>query len=410
MSFVSRITRHNTHAVKVGDILIGGGNPIVIQSMTNTDTSDIESTYIQVMSLAAAGAEIVRLTVNNEEAARAIPKIKEKLLANNCTIPLVGCFHYNGHTLLSKHQGLCEALDKYRINPGNVGFGEKRDKNFEIMIHKAIEYRKAIRIGVNWGSIDQSLILKMVDDNAKFAQPKPADALMREALIESAITSADFAEHIGLARNKIIISAKVSRVQDLIMVYQELAARSRYALHLGLTEAGIGSKGIVATSAALAVLLQQGIGDTIRASLTPKPGESRELEVKVCKEILQTMGIRSFAPMVTACPGCGRTTNDYFQKLANEIESYIKYAMPRWKEEYPGVENLNIAVMGCIVNGPGESKHADIGISLPGNGESPVAPVFIDGKKVYTLRGDNISSEFIDILNKYVKQRFFQIS
>jgi (E)-4-hydroxy-3-methylbut-2-enyl-diphosphate synthase len=410
MTSLNKITRHKTYAVNVGNVFIGGNNPIVVQTMTNTDTSDVESTYKQVMSLAAAGAELVRITVNNEEAAKAIPRIKEKLAANNCEVPLAGCFHYNGHTLLSKYQGLCEALDKYRINPGNVGFGDKRDKHFEIMIGKAIEYGKAVRIGVNWGSLDQTLIIKMMDDNAKLAEPKPADALMREALIESAISSAVLAERIGLAKDKIIVSAKVSRVQDLIMVYQELAARSNYALHLGLTEAGIGSKGIVATSAALAILLQQGIGDTIRASLTPKPGETRELEVKVCKELLQTMGIRSFTPMVTACPGCGRTTSTYFQKLADEIESYISSSMQIWKKKYPGVENLNIAVMGCIVNGPGESKHADIGISLPGSGESPVAPVFIDGKKAHTLRGDNISLEFINILNKYVEQKFFQAS
>jgi len=335
-----------------------------------------------------------------------VPYIRDEIAKKGYTIPLVGCFHYNGHTLLTKYPALCEALDKFRINPGNVGFGEKRDKQFDIMVERAIEYKKPVRIGVNWGSLDQDLATKLMDDNAKSADPQPADNIMREALILSTLTSAKRAEELGLGEDQIILSTKVSRVQDLIAVYTELAKRSNYALHLGLTEAGIGSKGIVATASALGILLNQGIGDTIRASLTPKPGEPRETEVIVCQEVLQTLGIRNFSPLVSSCPGCGRTTSTFFQELAEKIQGYIRTNMPIWKNNYPGVENLNVAVMGCIVNGPGESKHADIGISLPGTGETPVAPVFIDGKKAYTLRGDKIAEEFQGILTDYIEKRF----
>ena len=403
---LAEIKRHKTHAVKVGNVTMGGSAPVVVQSMTNTDTADVDSTHQQVKELFLAGSEIVRITVNNEEAAAAVPKIKEKLAKEGLNVPLAGCFHYNGHQLLTDYPGLCEALDKYRINPGNVGFGQKRDKQYEIMIEKAIEYNKAVRIGVNWGSLDQALSTKLMDENGQSANPKPADSIMREALVQSCLISAEQAENIGLRKDQIILSAKVSRVQDLIAVYRALAERSDYCLHLGLTEAGMGSKGIVATAIGEGVLLQEGIGDTIRASLTPRPNEPRTTEVKVCQEILQVMGLRSFTPQVSACPGCGRTTSTYFQELAEKIQEYLNTQMPIWSKSYPGVEAMNVAVMGCIVNGPGESKHADIGISLPGTGENPVAPVFTDGKKTHTLRGDKIAEEFQALVQAYVENRY----
>ncbi len=400
------IQRHKTHKVQVGSVHIGGNAPVIVQSMTNTDTTDIASSIQQVKELADAGSEIVRLTVNTEAAARAIPEIKNQLLKEGYTTPLVGCFHYNGHRLLTDIPDCATALDKYRINPGNVGFGEKRSQQFEMMIEKAIRYNKAVRIGVNWGSLDQDLAARLMDDNAKRPSPLPADNILREALIQSALDNAKLAESIGLKADQIILSCKVSRPQDLVAVYTELAHRSHYALHLGLTEAGIGNKGIVATTTALSLLLQQGIGDTIRASLTPRPGEPRTIEVAVCCEVLQSLGLRAFTPQVTACPGCGRTTSTYFQALADQIQTYLQQEMARWRTQYHGVENLKVAVMGCIVNGPGESKHADIGISLPGTGESPVAPVFMDGQKATTLRGDHIAEEFMVLLNDYVKNRY----
>jgi (E)-4-hydroxy-3-methylbut-2-enyl-diphosphate synthase len=403
---LANIQRHKTHAVKVRDVTMGGGSPVVVQSMTNTDTADIEKTHQQVKELFLAGSEIVRITVNNEEAAKAVPKIRERLEKEGLNVPLAGCFHYNGHQLLTDYPELCQALDKYRINPGNVGFGQKRDKQYEIMIEKAVQYNKAVRIGVNWGSLDQALSTKLMDENGQLDEPKSADAVMREALIQSCLISAEKAVNIGLRPDQIILSAKVSRVQDLIAVYRELAKRSNYCLHLGLTEAGMGSKGIVATAIGEGVLLQEGIGDTIRASLTPRPGEARTTEVKVCQEILQVMGLRSFTPQVSACPGCGRTTSTFFQELAEKIQEYLNAQMPIWSRDYPGVESMNVAVMGCIVNGPGESKHADIGISLPGTGESPVAPVFIDGKKAHTLRGGKIAEEFQTLVEEYVKNRY----
>jgi len=406
MVALSEIRRHDTHAVRVGPVVIGGGAPIVVQSMTNTDTADIESTVQQVIELADAGSEIVRITVNNDDAAKAVPTIRDRLFVRGYDVPLVGDFHYHGHLFLSRYPDCAKALAKLRINPGNVGFGKKRDKQFEMMIEAALEHDKPVRIGVNWGSLDAELSTRMMNDNAALAEPKSADEVLREALVISALASAGKAEEIGLPANRIVISAKVSRVQDLIVVYRELAQRSRYALHLGLTEAGIGAKGIVATTAALAVLLQDGIGDTIRASLTPRPGEARIQEAIVCQELLQSLGLRSFAPQVTACPGCGRTTSTVFQELADNIQDFLRQQMPVWKERYPGVEDLNVAVMGCIVNGPGESKHADIGISLPGTGESPAAPVFIDGQKAMTLRGDGIAAEFGTILNQYIERRF----
>lgn len=398
--------RHQTYPVRVGNQIIGGNAPVIVQSMTDTDTTNAMATYKQVKELHLAGSEIVRITVNNEAAARSVPKIHELLLADGLDVPLVGCFHYNGHKLLTEIPDCAVALAKYRINPGNVGFGAKHDKQFEMMIECALKHNKPVRIGVNWGSLDQDLAIKLMDDNNKLSEPLSADEIMREALVQSALLSAKHAEKIGLTSNQIVVSAKVSRVQDLVAVYSELAQRSNYALHLGLTEAGMGSRSIVATSAALAILLQQGIGDTIRASLTPSPGDKRTREVVVCQEILQTMGIRSFAPQISACPGCGRTTSTYFRELAETIQNYIAENMPEWKKNFSGVENLNIAVMGCIVNGPGESKHADIGISLPGSGESPVAPVFIDGNKAHTLRGDNIAAEFKHILLNYIETRY----
>ena len=406
MVALHEIKRHKTQAVNVGGVVVGGGAPVVVQSMTNTDTADIPKTVQQVKELFLAGSEIVRLTVNNDEAAKAVPEIRNLLEKDGLDVPLAGCFHYNGHTLLSDYPDLCQALAKYRINPGNVGFGQKRDKHFEIMIEKAIQYNKAVRLGVNWGSLDQDLSTHLMDENAKASTPKSSDEIMRETLVRSALISAKKAEDIGLGADRIILSAKVSRVQDLVAVYTELAKRSDYALHLGLTEAGMGSKGIVATAIGEGLLLQQGIGDTIRASLTPRPNETRTLEVKVCQELLQVMGVRSFMPMVSACPGCGRTTSTYFQELAENIQSFLNEQMPIWSRDYPGVETMTVAVMGCIVNGPGESKHADIGISLPGTGESPVAPVFVDGKKAHTLRGDKIAEEFQALVEAYVKNRY----
>ena len=402
--------RHSTVAVKVGEgagaIQVGGGAPIVVQSMTNTDTADIESTTRQVAALARAGSELVRITVDRDEAAAAVPHIRDRLRARGIHVPLVGDFHYIGHKLLAEHPACAEALDKYRINPGNVGFKNKRDVQFATIVETAARYGKAVRIGANWGSLDQELLTALMDENARSAAPIDARAVMREAMVQSALTSAERAEDIGLARDRIILSAKVSGVQDLITVYRMLAQRSDYAIHLGLTEAGMGSKGIVASSAALGILLQEGIGDTIRVSLTPEPGGDRPLEVKVAREILQTMGFRVFSPQVAACPGCGRTTSTVFQELARDIESFLQDSMPEWKTRYPGVEALNVAVMGCIVNGPGESKHANIGISLPGTGEAPAAPVFVDGAKTVTLRGAGIAGEFKQIVIDYIERRW----
>lgn len=403
---LTTIKRHKTHPVSVGQYVIGGDAPILVQSMTNTDTADVKATANQVISLANAGSEIVRITVDRPESAAAVPQIRELVEKAGLDVPLVGCFHFNGHRLLADYPGCARSLAKYRINPGNVGFGDKRDKQFDMMVETALKYDKPIRIGVNWGSLDQDLAQGLMDQNGKSANPKSADDILREALVISTITSAKRAEAVGMRPDQIVLSAKVSRVQDLIVVYRELARQSQYALHLGLTEAGLGSKSIVATTAALAILLQEGIGDTIRASLTPTPDQAREKEVIVCQEILQTMGLRSFAPLVSACPGCGRTTSTYFQTLAKTIQDYVRDQMPIWRSKYPGVENLNLAVMGCIVNGPGESKHADIGISLPGTGESPVAPVFMDGQKTHTLRGDHIAEEFQELLEQYVESRY----
>jgi (E)-4-hydroxy-3-methylbut-2-enyl-diphosphate synthase len=400
------LRRHKTVAVEVGGVPVGGGAPIVVQSMTNTDTADVEATARQVAALSRAGSEIVRITVDRDEAAAAVPKIKDRLGQLGVSVPIVGDFHYIGHKLLAEHPACAEALDKYRINPGNVGFKNKRDPQFTQIVETAIKYGKPVRIGVNWGSLDQELLTRLMDENSASAAPKDARAVMHEAMVQSALLSAARAEQIGLPKNRIILSAKVSAVQDLIAVYSELARRSDYALHLGLTEAGMGSKGIVASSAALGVLLQQGIGDTIRISLTPEPGGDRTLEVKVAQELLQTMGLRTFVPLVAACPGCGRTTSTTFQELAAEIQSFIRDSMPEWKTRYPGVETLNVAVMGCIVNGPGESKHADIGISLPGTGEQPTAPVFIDGRKAATLRGPTLAADFKQMVVDYIERRF----
>ncbi len=402
------INRRKSVGVKVGSVLLGGGAPIVVQSMTNTDTADAKSTAKQVQKLASAGSELVRITVDTEKSASQVALIREKLDAMGCYVPLIGDFHYNGHTLLEQYPDCAEALAKYRINPGNVGFGRKKDDQFAVMVEKAIQYNKSIRIGVNWGSLDQKLLTQMMDDNASLAEPHDADDVMKEALIVSALNSAKKAEEIGLARSKIVLSCKVSGVQKLISVYRDLGMRCDYAIHLGLTEAGMGSKGIVASTAAMAVLLQEGIGDTIRVSLTPEPNGDRTNEVIVAQEMLQTMGLRSFTPLVTACPGCGRTTSTVFQDLANSIQTYVRSQMPIWREKYIGVEDMNLAVMGCVVNGPGESKHADIGISLPGTGETPIAPVFIDGKKAMTLRGDNISEEFRAIVSDYVESHYSQ--
>jgi (E)-4-hydroxy-3-methylbut-2-enyl-diphosphate synthase len=392
--------------VRIGDVLVGGGAPVMVQSMTNTDTADVAGTVQQVAALALAGSEVVRLTVNSPAAAAAVPLIREQLDAGGCDVPLVGDFHFNGHKLLTDYPGCAQALAKYRINPGNVGQGSKRDGQFAVMIELACRYDKPVRIGVNWGSLDQDLLARLMDENAKLAQPLSADAVMREALISSAIESAARAEEIGLARDRIVLSCKVSGVQDLIAVYRDLAKRCDYPLHLGLTEAGMGSKGIVASTAAMSVLLQEGIGDTIRVSLTPEPNGDRTREVVVAQEILQTMGLRSFAPMVIACPGCGRTTSTYFQELASKIQSYLREKMPVWRDLYPGVEEMHVAVMGCVVNGPGESKHSDIGISLPGSGERPVAPVYVDGEKTITLKGEHIAEEFQSLVENYVKNRY----
>lgn len=399
-------SRKKTLKTLIGHVPMGGDAPIVVQSMTNTDTADIPATVAQVAALAKAGSEIVRLTVNNDAAAKAIPHIREQLDTQGITAPLVGDFHYNGHTLLLDNPACAQALAKYRINPGNVGFGHKRDPQFATMIEMALKHNKPVRIGVNWGSLDQSVLAHLLDENAKLSTPAPLGEVTRQALITSALSSAAYAESLGMPANHIVISCKVSGVQDLVSVYQELSARSEYPLHLGLTEAGMGSRSIVYTTAALSLLLQQGIGDTIRASLTPEPGGDRCKEVQVCQEILQGLGFRTFMPAVTACPGCGRTTSTYFQTLASTIEGYIKIRMPEWKTQYPGVENMKLAVMGCIVNGPGESKHANIGISLPGSGESPVAPVFIDGEKAMTLRGDHIAEEFQAIVENYVETHY----
>ncbi len=408
MTFSAVAARRQSIGVNVANVGVGGGAPVAVQSMTNTDTADIDATVKQVAELAEAGSELVRVTVDKEEAAAAIPAIKEKLLAMHVTAPLVGDFHYNGHMLLEQYPDCAKSLDKYRINPGNVGFGQKQDRNFSQMIEIANRHDKPVRIGVNWGSLDQALLTQLMDENAKSANPLPSRAIMHETIVQSALQSAARAEVLGMGRNKIILSAKCSEVQDLIAVYRMLGSRSDYALHLGLTEAGMGSKGIVASTAALAVLLQEGIGDTIRISLTPEPGGDRTREVIVAQEILQTMGLRAFAPMVIACPGCGRTSSTVFQELAQDIQIYVRTRLPEWKVQYPGFENLTLAVMGCIVNGPGESKHADIGISLPGTGELPTAPVYVDGKKVKTLRGENLSGQFKEIVENYVSNRWGQ--
>ncbi|MEC5386268.1 flavodoxin-dependent (E)-4-hydroxy-3-methylbut-2-enyl-diphosphate synthase [Uliginosibacterium sp. H3] len=399
-------SRHATRLVRIGKVAVGSAAPIVVQSMTNTDTADHIATAIQIAQLARAGSELVRITVNNDESAKAVPKIHEQLLKMNVDVPLIGDFHYNGHTLLQDNPACAEVLAKYRINPGNVGKGAKRDTQFAAIVEMACRYDKPVRIGVNWGSLDQAVLARMMDENAGRAEPWDAGAVMREALVVSALESAKAAEDVGLAGDRIILSCKVSSVQDLIATYRELARRCEYPLHLGLTEAGMGSKGIVASTAALSVLLQEGIGDTIRISLTPEPNGKRTDEVIVAQEILQTMGLRAFTPMVTACPGCGRTTSVFFQELAQSVQEYVRDQMPVWRDQYDGVENLTLAVMGCIVNGPGESKHANIGISLPGTGETPAAPVFIDGQKAMTLRGDNIAAEFRDILDNYVATKY----
>jgi (E)-4-hydroxy-3-methylbut-2-enyl-diphosphate synthase len=401
--------RRRSVPVNIGGVIVGGPAPIVVQSMTNTDTADINATVVQVAALARAGSELVRITVDRDEAAAAVPHIRDKLDARGVDLPLIGDFHYNGHTLLAEYPACAEALAKYRINPGNVGFKDKRDRQFSAIVDIAIRNDKAVRIGVNWGSLDQDLLTRLMDENAKLPEPKDARAVMHEAIAQSALLSAERAVELGLGPDKIVLSAKVSAVQDLIQVYAMLAARSDLALHLGLTEAGMGSKGIVASSAALAVLLQQGIGDTIRISLTPEPNGDRTLEVKVAQELLQSMGFRSFVPLVAACPGCGRTTSTTFQELARDIQNFIRDEMPEWKRRYPGVETMTVAVMGCIVNGPGESKHADIGISLPGTGEAPAAPVFIDGKKAVTLRGPGATAEFKQMVLDYIERRFGQV-
>jgi (E)-4-hydroxy-3-methylbut-2-enyl-diphosphate synthase len=399
-------SRHQSTTVKVGGVALGGSNPVVVQSMTNTDTADYLKTAIQIAELARAGSEMVRITVNTAEAAAAVPDIVEHLDKMGLVVPIIGDFHYNGHRLLSEHPECARVLAKYRINPGNVGFGLKRDEQFATMIELACRYQKPVRIGVNWGSLDQGVLARTMDENAKRLTPLNAQEVMREAMVVSALESAARAEEIGLAKSQIVLSCKVSGVQDLIAIYRDLARRSSYALHLGLTEAGMGSKGIVASTAAMAVLLQEGIGDTIRVSLTPEPGGKRTQEVIVAQEMLQTMGLRAFTPMVTACPGCGRTTSTFFQELADKVQTFVREKMPTWKCQYDGVENMTLAVMGCVVNGPGESKHANIGISLPGTGETPVAPVFENGVKTRTLRGNNIASEFIEIIEQYVARTY----
>ena len=400
--------RRPSVGVRVGNVLVGGGAPVVVQSMTNTDTEDPASTAKQIAELARAGSELVRITVNTPAAAAAVPRIAERLQMMGVEVPIIGDFHYNGHQLLQGEPACAEALAKYRINPGNVGFGKKKDTQFASIIEFALKYDKPVRIGANWGSLDQSMVAALMDENSTRSDPWDASHVAREALIRSALDSAARAEEIGLPRDRIILSCKVSGVQELIAVYRDIAVRGDYALHLGLTEAGMGSKGITASAAALAVLMQEGIGDTIRISLTPEPGQSRTNEVIVAQELLQTMGLRAFTPLVTACPGCGRTTSEFFQELAKTVQAHVRGKMPEWRVKYDGVENLTLAVMGCIVNGPGESRHANIGISLPGNGEAPSAPVFIDGEKAMTLRGDNIAEEFVDILDNYVQTHYAQ--
>ncbi len=404
--FSARRERHRTHAVRIGGVVMGGDAPVRVQSMTNTDTADAEATARQVAELADAGSELVRITVDRPEAARAVPEIRERLDAMGYDVPLIGDFHYIGHTLLRDHPECAEALDKYRINPGNVGFREKQDRNFAMMIETAIRHDKAVRIGVNWGSLDQALLTRLMDENARSETPCDTREIMHEAIVTSALESARRAEELGLATDRIVISAKVSEVQDLVACYRLLAERSSYALHLGLTEAGMGDAGIIASTAGLAILLQEGIGDTIRVSLTPEPGHARTREVHVAQEILQSLGIRAFSPGIIACPGCGRTTSTRFQELARDIARFVREKRPEWQARYPGFEELQIAVMGCIVNGPGESKHADIGISLPGTGEAPAAPVFIDGRKVTTLRGEDLAGQFRDLIEDYVARRW----
>ncbi len=399
---MTQINRHNTQSVQIGNVDLGGGAAIVVQSMTNTDTADISATVNQIKLLSDAGSELVRVTVNNEESARAVPHIVEQLIADSYEVPVVGDFHFNGHKLLRQHDACARSLAKYRINPGNVGRGKKHDSQFSEMIEIACKYDKPIRIGVNWGSLDQQLLANLLTQNATLTDPLALSEINRQAVIESALSSAEFAQQIGLGKDRIVISCKMSRVDDLISVYQSLAQSCDYALHLGLTEAGMGDKGIVASTAALAILLNQGIGDTIRISLTPEPGATREREVKIAQQILQSLGLRSFTPTVIACPGCGRTSSEYFQILAKQIQQQLDNSMPAWKHQYPGVESMNVAVMGCVVNGPGESKHANIGISLPGTGERPVAPVYEDGEKTVTLKGDDIANEFMQMVNDYV--------
>ena len=403
---MTAVSKRPTRSTAIAHVRIGGDAPVVVQSMTNTDTADYLATAIQCAELARAGSELVRITVNTPEAAAAVPRIRDHLDKMNCNVPLIGDFHYNGHRLLTEQPACAEALAKYRINPGNVGFGKKKDEQFAQMVELACRYDKPVRIGVNWGSLDQELLARIMDENSKRAEPLDATDMMRHAMVTSALESAAKAEEVGLAGEKIILSCKVSSVQDLIAIYRELSKRANYALHLGLTEAGMGSKGIVASTAALSVLLQEGIGDTIRVSLTPEPGGSRSQEVIVAQEILQTMGLRAFTPMVAACPGCGRTTSTFFQELAGEVQDFVRARMPQWKLHYDGAENMTLAVMGCIVNGPGESKHANIGISLPGTGEAPSAPVYEDGVKTVTLKGDNIASEFKDIIERYVQRTY----
>ena len=406
MSSAVPAPRRRSIPVRVGKVVVGGDAPVVVQSMTNTDTADIKGTTQQIAELWRAGSEKVRITVNNEESAAAVPHIRDRLAMMGIDVPIIGDFHYNGHTLLDAHPACAEALAKYRINPGNVGFGKKKDTQFAAIIEKALQYDKPVRIGANWGSLDQNLAAVLMDENAKRAEPWDAARVLREALVRSALDSAEKAVELGLPKDRIILSAKVSGVQELIAVYRDLAARCDYPLHLGLTEAGMGSKGIVASTAALSVLLQEGIGDTIRISLTPEPGQSRTNEVIVAQQLLQTMGLRAFTPMVTACPGCGRTTSTFFQELAKTVEDHVRENMPVWKLKHPGVENLTLAVMGCVVNGPGESRHANIGISLPGTGEAPSAPVFIDGEKAMTLKGENIAREFVGLIDAYVAKNY----
>ena len=403
---MSRLPRRTSVPVRIGRVTVGGDHPVVVQSMTNTDTADVESTALQVHALAKAGSELVRVTVNTEEAAAAVPHIVERVSALGSEVPIVGDFHFNGHKLLREHPACAEALSKYRINPGNVGRGSKRDPQFAEMVETACRYGKPVRIGVNWGSLDQDLLTRLMDENSRSATPLEANDVVREALVVSALDSAARAEELGLPHDRIVISCKVSGVQDLIAVYRNLAARCDYPLHLGLTEAGMGTKGVVASTAAMAVLLQEGIGDTIRVSLTPEPNGDRTREVIVAQEILQTMGLRSFTPMVIACPGCGRTTSTYFQELAEKIQSHLRHRMPEWRKRYAGVEEMTVAVMGCVVNGPGESKHASIGISLPGTGERPVAPVYIDGEKGPTLKGERIAEEFQALVEQYVERTY----